>query len=302
MELLVTLIIFIIVGALVYYVYRSPIVMAMLERAQPFTVLVDSETEWVVDRNGKDRVLKEGIQHFVPFLDKKEAVVEMREFEVDPDEQGILTKDNINIQVDMIATIKVVDSLKAIKGVVDYKSKVKKLVETSTFTMLSQLNFVEIQENANKISQQLIELMELDSSRWGIKVMQVEFERITPPQSIKDAMEKEIVAEKEKKAAILKAEGEHKVHELHADGERVLIEKRAEATHKVIKDLKDLMPTLSDEKIMQFLTSTAYIDSMKELSTSSNSKFVLYPSDVQKPMEQVVSTELMSQAMDKNLK
>jgi hypothetical protein len=83
---------------------------------------------------------------------------------------------------------------------------------------------------------------------------------------------------------------------MHADSEKILIEKRAEATHKVIKDLKNLMPDLSDESIMQFLTKTAYIDSMKELSSSNNSKFVLYPTDVQQPMQKVMNAEYMSRS------
>jgi len=299
MEILITLIIFMaIVG--IYFITRSAIVSALLERAKPFTVVVESETEWIVDRNGKDRVLKEGIQHFVPFLDKREAIVSLKEFKIDPKEQKILTQDNINIHVDMIAMGKVIDSMKAIQGVEKYKESIKKLVETKTFTKLSQLNFVDIQKNGKQLSEELIALIEEDSLRWGIKLMQVEFESITPPDSIKDAMEKEIVAEKEKKSAILKAEGEHKVHELHADSEKIMIEKRAEATHKVIKDLKALMPDISDEKIMHFLTSTSYIDSMKELSASKNSKFVLYPTDTQQPMQKIMGAEYMSRTPDEN--
>ncbi len=122
-----------------------------------------------------------------------------------------------------------------------------------------------------------------------------------PPKSVVDAMEKEIAAERERRALILKAEGEHKVAELHADSERLLIEKRAEATGKVIKNLKNLMPNISDEKIMEFLTKTSYINSMKELSSSENSKFVIYPSEMQNgasAMDQVMSAEYMSKAMD----
>ncbi|HHB94741.1 MAG TPA: SPFH/Band 7/PHB domain protein, partial [Campylobacterales bacterium] len=134
----------------------------------------------------------------------------------------------------------------------------------------------------------------------GIKVENVRIENMKPPKSVVDAMEKEISAEREQRAAILKAEGEHKVAELHADSERLLIEKRAEATHKVIKDLKSLMPDISDQNIMEFLTKTSYIDSMRELSSSANSKFVLYPSEVQKPMDKVMSAEYMSKAMSSN--
>jgi len=258
-------------------------------------VLVDSQQAWVIDnRLGADRVIYEGLNHVMPWRDVVVKKVSLKEMTIDPPAQSIITKDNINIDVDMIASIKIVDAVKAIMDVTDYKASVESLVKSSTSSKLGQMNFPEIQKQQDQISKDIREHMKEDCQRWGIEVVLVKFENISPPPSIKNAMEKEIVAEKEKKAAVLKAQGDHTVHELHADSEKVLIEKRAEATYKVIKDLKNLMPTLSDEKIMQFLTSTAYIDSMKELSSSTNSKFVLYPSDVQQPMDKVMNAEYMS--------
>ena len=290
-------IIFLIIGALaaLYYTVGFDSFMPV--------VVVDSQEAWVIDnRLGKDRIIYEGVNHMMPWRDVVVGKVSLKELTIDPPAQEIITQDNINITVDMIASIKITNAQKAIMGVDDYKSAATSLVMSSTLSKLGQMNFSDIQKKQDSISKEIRDHMKEDCARWGLDVILVKFENITPPPSIKIAMEKEIVAEKEKRAAILEAEGEHKVHDLHADSERVLIEKRAEATHKVIKELKELMPTLSDEKIMQFLTSNAYIDSMKALSNSDNSKFVLYPSDVQKPMEKIVSAELMSQAMDKNLK
>ena len=258
-------------------------------------VVVDSQEAWVIDnRLGADRVIYEGLNHVMPWRDVVVKKVSLKEMTIDPPEQEIITQDNINIVVDMIASIKIKDAVKAIMEVEDFESSVKSLVMSSTLSKLGQMNFSDIQKQQDQIAKDIKEHMKEDCARWGLEVILVKFENITPPPSIKQAMEKEIVAEKEKRASILKAEGEHKVHELHADSEKVLIEKRAEATQKVIKELKELMPTLSDEKIMHFLTSTAYIDSMKQLSASSNSKFVLYPSDVQQPMDKVMNAEYLS--------
>jgi len=258
-------------------------------------IIVDSQQALVIDnRFGKDRVITEGINKYIPGVEVVVGELTLKEHTIDPEPQEIITKDNIKIQVDMIASVKITNPLDAVMEVDDYKSAVKSLVVTSVLNRLGQMELVEIQTQIDKISKEIITHMHEDSKRWGVKIIQVKFESITPPPSIVQAMEKEIVAEKEKRAAILKAEGDHKVHEMHADSEKVLIEKRAEATHKVIKDLKDLMPDLSDESIMQFLTKTAYIDSMKELSSSNNSKFVLYPTDVQQPMQKVMNAEYMS--------
>jgi len=258
-------------------------------------VVVDSQEAWVIDnRLGADRVIYEGLNPLMPWRDRVVRKVSLKELTIDPPEQEIITQDNINIVVDMIASVKIVDAVKAVMEVDNFEDSVKSLVMSSTLSKLGQMDFSDIQKQQDNISKEIREHMSEDCNRWGLDVVLVKFENITPPPSIKEAMEKEIVAEKEKKASVLKAEGDHTVHELHADSEKVLIEKRAEATYKVIRNLKELMPTLSDEKIMQFLTSNAYIDSMKELSASSNSKFVLYPSDVQQPMDRVMNAEYMS--------
>lgn len=267
-------------------------------------IIVDSQKALVLDnRLGADRVITEGINRYMPFgVEVVVGEVSLKEQPIDPPDQTIVTKDNIELNVDMIATIKIVDPTKAIMNVEDYNASVKSLIMSSTLNQLGQMNLADIQKQQDELSKKIRDHMQVDCRRWGIEVILVKFESITPPESIREAMQQEIVAEKETKAAILKAEADHKVHELHADGERVLIEKRAEATHKVIKDLKELMPDLSDEKIMQFLTKTAYIDSMRELSSSANSKFVLYPTDVQQPMEKIMNAEYMTRNIPTNTK
>jgi regulator of protease activity HflC (stomatin/prohibitin superfamily) len=260
-----------------------------------FLRVVPSEEAWVIDRHGVDRVACEGINRIIPTLDKIEAKVDLREVKVDPEPQTILTKDNINIVVDMFSMIKVIHPLKAIKEVKDYLARMENLVMTSTFTALARRNFSDIQQNSEAILKEIKEIIEQDSSRWGIKVTQVRFEDIKSPQDILDAEQQKIVAKKEAEAKLTKANAEFKEQELRADSERILIEKRAEATLNAIKNLKAIMPDISDERIMQFLTSASYIDSMKELSSSKNSKFVLYPSDVHQPMDKVMNAEYLSQ-------
>lgn len=265
---------------------------------QASLVRVEANMAVVIDRAmGVDYVLTEGVHFIVPGNDRKVATVSLKEQDANPPEQESLTKDNIRLSVDMIANIRIIDAEKAILNIENYKTTVESTIATSTNNILGQKDLIEIQKNQDGIALEVIAHMKEDCNRWGIELIRVRFESITPPDSIKDALEQETVAEKQANAAITKAEAEHKVHELHADGERVLIEKRAEATYKVIKNLKELMSDISDEKIMQFLTSTSYIDSMKELSSSSNSKFVLYPADVQRPMEKVMNAEYMTQAM-----
>ena len=205
-------------------------------------IIVESQKAMVIDnRLGKDRVITEGINRYLPWIEVIIGEISLKEYPVDPPEQEIITQDNINIIVDMIATIRVVDPIKAVMDINDYEAAVKSLIMSSTLNKLGKMNFADIQKQQDEISADIRTHMKEDCARWGVEVVLVKFENITPPASIKEAMEKEIVADKERRASILKAEGDHKVRELQADGERVLIEKRAEATHKVIKDLKEFL-------------------------------------------------------------
>ncbi len=264
-------------------------------------MIVDSKKAVVLDnRLGKDRVIYEGINRYFPGVEVVVAELDLREHPADPPAQEIVTKDNIKIEVDMIAMMKIKDPKKAVFEVDNYKKAVESLVVTSTLKRLGTRKLEEIKNNQSSIAENIKAEINKEAQRWGIEVVYVEFESIDYSKAVKDAMEKELVAEKEKNAAISKAQGQHRVQELQAESEKFMIEKRAEATAKAIKDLKELMPDIPNQDIMEFLTKNAYIDSMKELSNSQNSKFVLYPSVTDSPMDKVVQTEYLSRDIAKN--
>jgi len=252
-------------------------------------VVVESQEAWVVDRLGKDRVMYEGINRILPGLDKIEAKVSLKEEPVDPPAQTIITKDNISISVDMIAMIKVQDPLKAIMDVADYKDAVKSLIMTGTVDIMGKMELKEIQTNLEDISKKVLKHVEEDSKRWGVTVTQVRFESVGYSDEIKKSMEQITVAENKKKAMITEAEAKKQSAQLEAEA----------LLHK-IEILQKNMPDMSNEKILEFTKSLDYINSMKNLSSSDNAKFVIYPSDVQNGMEKMMSTEYMTQAMNKN--
>jgi len=250
-------------------------------------VIVDSQEAWVVDRLGKDRVLYEGLNRILPGIDKIEAKVTLKEEQVDPPEQTIITEDNISITVDMIAMVKVSDPLKAIMDVADYKQAINSLIKTGTVDIMGKMKLKEIQVNLEGISKKVQKHVEEDSSRWGVTVTQVKFESIGYSNDIKKSMEQITVAENKKKAMITEAEGKKQSAQLEAEA----------LLHK-IEILQKNMPDMSNEKILDFTKSLDYIHSMKNLSASDNAKFVIYPSDGPS-MDKIMSTEYMSQSMDK---
>jgi regulator of protease activity HflC (stomatin/prohibitin superfamily) len=250
-------------------------------------IIVPNKEAWIVDRLGKDRVLYEGLNRIIPGLDRIEDKVSLKEQQIDPPEQTIITKDNININVDMIAMVTIKDPLKAVNDVDDYKAAIESRIMTGTVDIMGGMELKEIQISLVNISKKVVAHIKEDSIRWGLEVNQVQFESLGYSDEIKKAMEKITVAENQSKAMVTEAEGKKKSAQLEAEA----------LLHK-IEILQKNMPDMSNEKILEFTKSLDYINSMKNLSASDNAKFVIYPSDGPS-MDKIMSTEYMSQTMDK---
>jgi len=280
--------IFLFIALLVIISYTVGFEKLGLERLMPI-VVIESQEAWVVDRLGKERVLYEGINRIIPGLDRVEAKLNLREQPIDPPEQNIVTRDNISIKVDMIAMIKIQDPMKAVMEVDNYKKSVESLIMTSVVDIMGQMDLKDIQTQLTDISKKAIAHIEEESLRWGIKIVQVRFESIDYSDEIKKTMEKVTAAEAEKKAMLMIAEGKKEAAKLEA-----------EALLHEIDILKKNMPQMEHEKILEFLKSRDYINSMEKLSASSNAKFVLYPSGDQQAVDKVMRSEYISQSMDRN--
>ncbi len=246
-------------------------------------IVVNSKEAVVVDnRLGKDRILLEGFRWIMPIRDVVVKKVSLKEITIDPPEQEIVTKDNISIGIDMIASIKIVDVLKAVMDIDDYMKSTTNLVETAALNIMGSMDLIDIQKNIDKISKEIKEKMKEDTSRWGLEVLQVHIENVKLPDSIKLSMEKEIEAEKDSKAKLLRAEADKKALIKKAEGKKIAAEYEAEALKHEIDIIKKSMPDMDNSKILEFLTSVNYIHSMKNLSSSDNAKVVVYPADIQK--------------------
>ena len=261
-------------------------------------VIVENKEAWIVDRLGKDRVLHEGINRILPGLDRVEAKVSLKEFFIDPPEQNIITKDQIKISVDMIATVKIVDPLKAVMEVASYEESVKTLVMTSVLARMGTLELSAIQQDLAGISKKVIEDMQEKSMAWGVEILQVSFENIDYSDEIKSIMEDEIAHKIKNEMKLEDAEAKSKASVTEAEGFKKAAAFKADALVHEISTLQKIMPDMDNGKILEFLKSLDYIHSMKNLSQSDNAKFVIYPSDGPS-MDKVMSTEYMSQSMGK---
>lgn len=171
--------------------------------------VVPQQTAYVVERLGKFfAVLQPGINFIIPFLDKVAYKHSLKETALDIPEQICITRDNVQVRVDGVIFIQVIDPQKASYGINDYRFAVTQLSQT---TMRSEVGKIELDkafEERMAINRAVVQAIDEAAIGWGVKVLRYEIKNITPPQSVLNAMEKQMQAEREKRAFILQSEGE----------------------------------------------------------------------------------------------
>lgn len=170
--------------------------------------VVPQKTVFIVERLGKYRAtLEAGFHILIPFMDKVAYKHSLKEFAIDVPPQACITKDNIQVEVDGVLYFQIIDPVKASYGVNDYGFAAIQLCQT---TMRSEVGKIELDktfEERERINSSIVNAVDKASDPWGLKVTRYEIKNIVPPASIKDAMEKQMRAEREKRASIAESEG-----------------------------------------------------------------------------------------------
>ncbi|KAA9349099.1 MULTISPECIES: SPFH domain-containing protein [Larkinella] len=190
------------------YVFLTLVVLALLVVFMTVKV-VPQQTAYVVERLGKFlAVLQPGITFIIPFFDRVAYKHSLKETALDIPEQICITRDNVQVRVDGVIFIQIVDPQKASYGIADYRFAVIQLSQT---TMRSEMGKIELDktfEERTTLNQAVVRAIDEAAIGWGVKVLRYEIKNITPPQSVLNAMEKQMQAEREKRAVILQSEGE----------------------------------------------------------------------------------------------
>lgn len=190
------------------YVFLTLVVLALLIVFMTVKV-VPQQTAYVVERLGKFfDVLQPGITFIIPFFDRVAYKHNLKETALDIPEQICITRDNVQVRVDGVIFIQIVDAQKASYGIADYRFAVIQLSQT---TMRSEMGKIELDktfEERTTLNQAVVRAIDEAAIGWGVKVLRYEIKNITPPQSVLNAMEKQMQAEREKRAVILQSEGE----------------------------------------------------------------------------------------------
>jgi regulator of protease activity HflC (stomatin/prohibitin superfamily) len=263
--------------------------------------IVPQKQAFIVERLGKYRAtLEAGFHILTPFIDRVSYKHTLKEQAVDVPPQTCITKDNISVEVDGILYMQVIDPAKASYGIGNYAFASIQLSQTTMRSVMGKLSLDKTFEERNVINSAIVEAVDKASDPWGVKVARYEVKNISPPQSIKDAMEKQMRAEREKRATIAESEGQRQAAINCAEGERqALIAKSegvkqqkiniadgdayevfkvAEATAKSLKLIANAIEEKSGKDAVGMKLGQQYITEFGKLAKENNT--LIIPSDL----------------------
>ena len=203
-----------------YFVALIVIIMIIVTLFKTARV-VPQKNAYVVERLGKySKTLDPGFHILFPFIDKVRYKLNLKEVAIDVPPQVCITADNVSVEVDGILYVRVMDPVKAAYGINNYQFATTQLAMT---TMRSEIGKLELDKTfieRESVNANVVDAVDMASDPWGIKVTRYEIKNITPPQSVQEAMEKQMRAEREKRAEIAHSEGERQAKINRAEGSR----------------------------------------------------------------------------------
>ena len=256
--------------------------------------LVAQGEEWIVERLGKyHSTLRPGLNILIPYLDNVAYKLVTKDIILDVKEQEVITRDNAVILANAIAFVKVTDPVKAVYGVTDFSEAIRNMIMTTLRSIIGEMDLDAALSSRDKIKARLRESIADEAVDWGLTVKSVEIQDIKPSESMQRAMELQAAAERERKAAVTKAEGAKQAAILEAEA-RLESAKRdanaqvmlAEASAEAIRRVTTAIG--SESGPMMYLLGEKYIASLEKLGQSNNAKVVLMPADLQETLRGVL--------------
>ena len=214
-------------GELIVAVVIAVFAMIMISK---IVRVVPQQQAWVVERLGKFHdTLGAGLHILWPFLDTVRYKHSLKELALDVPEQVCITKDNVQVAVDGVLYIKVLNPERASYGITDYTYAISQLAQTNLRSEIGKIDLDRTFEERTNINSQVVQEVDKASEAWGVKVLRYEIKNITPPQDVLAAMEKQMRAEREKRAVVLTSEGERDAAINSAEGHKQQVIKNSEA-------------------------------------------------------------------------
>ena len=286
------------------------VVLALLFVKMTVVIIPQSETK-IIERFGKYyATLKPGINIIIPFIDRAKTIVtvvrgrylysntiDLREQVYDFDKQNVITKDNIQMQINALLYFQIVDPFKAAYEINNLPNAIEKLTQTTLRNIIGEMELDQTLTSRDTINTKLRSVLDDATNKWGIKVNRVELQDITPPSSVLQAMEKQMQAERNKRATILTSEGEKQAVILKSEGEKTSTINRAEAAKQqailyaegeaTARIRKAEAEAIAIQKITEavgqstnpanYLLAQKYITMMQDLANGDQTKTVYLP-------------------------
>jgi regulator of protease activity HflC (stomatin/prohibitin superfamily) len=251
-----------------------------------------------VERFGRYRkTLEPGMNFIIPFVDRVKPLIDLREQVVAFKGQPVITEDNLVVLIDTVLFFQVTDPRAADYEIADYLQGIEQITATTLRNVIGTMDLEQTLTSRDKINNQLRGVLDDASGKWGIRVTRVEIKAIDPPKSVKDAMEKQMRAEREKRAAILTAEGVKQSQILTAEGEKQSAILRAEG-EKQSQILRSEGQALAIEKVFQSvhendpdpkLLAYQYLQMLPQLAQGEGNTFWVIPSEMTSALKAVTS-------------
>lgn len=250
----------------------------------PNVVIVPENNEYIVEFFGKySRTMKAGVNVKVPFAESVRNRVSLKEHVYDFEPQYVITKDNVSMLIDSVVYCRVFDSYKYSYMISNPVDAIGKITATTLRNIVGTMTLDELLTARDKINSELLVEVDKATDVWGIDITRIEVQNITPPQEIKAAMDKQMIAERNKRATILEAEGLKEKAITEAEGKKTAMLMEAEAKAKAI-ELVANAEAEAIKKINEQNPSDAYIKleaikSVEKLANGQATKIVV-PSDI----------------------
>jgi regulator of protease activity HflC (stomatin/prohibitin superfamily) len=251
-----------------------------------------------VERFGRyRRTLEPGMNFIIPFVDRVKPLIDLREQVVSFTGQPVITEDNLVVEIDTVLFFQVTDPKSADYEIVNYIQAIEQLTATMLRSVIGSMHLEQTLTSRDKINTLLRGVLDDASGKWGLRVTRVEIKAIDPPKSVKDAMEKQMRAEREKRATILTAEGvrqskiltaegEKQSAILRAEGEKQSAILRAEGQSTAISEVfQSIHRNDPDPKLLAY----QYLQTLPQLASGEGNTFWVIPSEVTAALRAVTS-------------
>ena len=283
-------------------------------------IIPQAET-WVIERLGKyNRTLESGINIIWPIIDRPRVIhtrhtivdvdgntyvrnrttckIDLREQVYDFPKQSVITKDNVTTTINALLYFQIIDPVKAVYEIDNLPNAIEKLTQTTLRNVIGELELDETLTSRDTINSKLRAVLDEASNKWGVKVTRVELQDITPPNSVRDAMERQMQAERERRAQVLKATGDKEalilesegkkaalINQAEADKQTKILAAEGEANSKIIKAKAEAEAIAKINEALansgmdpaNYMLAEKYINTLKEMASVHDIKTVYMP-------------------------